>query len=80
MNPIAKCCGYYCSCVLVVSFFFFGILIQLIEDRNWWVIREFPHDTATKIEAITVVMIMNAVCLVLCFGCTFYGIKQEKNE
>ena len=51
MNPIAKCCGFYCSCILVVSFFFFGILIQLIEDRNWWIIRDFPHETDTKIEA-----------------------------
>jgi hypothetical protein len=80
MNPIAKCCGYYCSCILVVSFFFFGILIALIQQRNWWIIREFAHDTDSKIEAITLVMITNGLCLFLCVGCTVYGTMQEKKE
>jgi hypothetical protein len=80
MNPIAKCCGYYCSCILVVSFFFFGILIELIKERNLWIIRDFANDTESKIEAIVIVMIMNAVCLVLCAGCTFMGVRAEKQE
>jgi len=80
MNPIAKCCGFYCSCILVVSFIFFGFLIQFIRERNWWIIRDFPHKTDEKIEALSIVMVMNAVCLVLCAGCTFFGVRAEKAE
>lgn len=30
MNPIMKCCGYYCSCILLVGVVVFGIMIGLI--------------------------------------------------
>jgi hypothetical protein len=80
MNPIMKCCGYYCSCILIVSFFFYGILIYLIQTRNWWIIRDFPHDTDSKVQAITLAMVANAVCLAGCIGCTWYGRQQELKE
>lgn len=73
-----KCCGYYCSCIIVVSFFFYGLLIWLIQSGNWWLIRDFPHDTASKVEALTLAMVANAVCLVGCGGCLYYGNKQEQ--
>lgn len=80
MNPILKCCGYYCSCIIVVSFFFYGILIALIQNRNWWIVRDFSHDTDSKIESITLAMIVNAICLAVCVGCTAYGTIQERKE
>ncbi len=80
MNPIMKCCGYYCSCLIAVSFFFYALLIYLINERNWWIIRDFPHDTDSKIKAITIAMIVNAVCLVGCVGCLAYGQAQERKE
>jgi len=75
-----KCCGYYCSCIIVVSFFFYGILIYLINKRNWWVIKDFSHDTESKIESIIIAMIVNAVCLLGCIGCLAHGRAQEKRE
>ena len=80
MNPILKCCGFYCSCILVVSFFFYAVMIALIQQRNWWIIRDFAHDTDSKIDALTIAMAVNAVCLVLCIGCTAYGRNLEKKE
>ncbi len=80
MNPIMKCCGYYCSCIIFVSFFFYGMLIYLIGQRNWWLIRDFPHDTDSKIEALTFAMIANAICLIGCVGCLWYNNMQEKKE
>ena len=75
-----KCCGYYCSCILVVSFFFYSILIYLIHSRNWWIIRDFPHDTDSKIEAIILAMVANFVCLIGCVGCTYMGRQAELKE
>ncbi len=75
-----KCCGYYCSCLIVVSFFFYGLLIYLINERNWWIIRDFPHDTDSKVKALSIAMIVNAVCLFGCIGCLAYGQAQERKE
>ena len=80
MNPIMKCCGYYCSCIIFFSFFFFGILIFLIKQGNWWLIRDFPHDTGSKVEALTIAMIVNFVCLVGCIGCLKYNADKEEEE
>jgi len=80
MNPIVKCCGYYCSCILIVSFFFYGALIALISNKNYWVIRDFPHDTDSKIEALTIAIVVNVVCLAICVSCTAYGTMQERKQ
>ena len=80
MHPIMKCCGYYCSCVIVFSFAFYGILIYLISSRNWWIIRDFPDDTDSKVQAITIAMVVNAVCLVGCVGCLKYNAAKEEEE
>ncbi len=79
MNPIKKCCGYFCSCILVVSLFLLWNLFEVIKERNWWIIY-FSNDTDTKFYAIVIVMIMNALCLVLCAGCTLNGVRAEKEE
>ena len=78
MNPIMKCCGYYCSCIIVVSFFFYAIMIYLIKAGNWWIIRDFPNDTESKVKSIIIAMVVNAVCLVGCISCLRYGQAQEK--
>jgi len=52
----------------------------LINKRNWWVIKDFSHDTESKIESIIIAMIVNAVCLVGCIGCLAHGRAQEKRE
>ncbi len=43
-------------------------------------IRDFPHETEAKVEAITLAMFVNAVCLVGCIGCLWYNGKQEEIE
>ncbi len=78
MHPIAKCCGYYCSCILVLSLAFFGILIVLIESHNPWLTKEFRHDIDTRTSALIIAIIVNGICSVLCIGCVVVGNIQEK--
>ena len=77
MHPIAKCCGYYCSCILMVSLAFYGILIILIESGNPWLTKGFAKDKASKVDAIIVALVVNAICMVLCIGCVLVGRCQE---
>lgn len=78
MHPIVKCCGYYCSCILIVSFFFYGALIALISKKNYWIIRDFPHETESKITALTYAIVVNVICLAICVSCTAYGTMEER--
>ena len=80
MHPILKCCGIYCSCILVISFVFYGILIALVATGNPWLTREFRHDIDSKVEALVLALIVNAVCLVGCVACTAFGRWQEIKE
>jgi multisubunit Na+/H+ antiporter MnhC subunit len=84
MNPIMKCCGYYCSCITLVGIVFFGILIGLIKSHNPWLTKEFPHDIDTRVEALVIAIIANAVCFGLCVTCVVIGtcqeIKAQKNS
>eukprot|EP00347_Sterkiella_histriomuscorum_P021119 403335179 len=77
-----KCCGYYCSCLLIVGIVVFGILIGLIQSHNPWLTREFRHETDQKVDALIIAIIVNAVCFVLCVACLAVGscseIKQKK--
>lgn len=77
MHPIAKCCGYYCSCILVVSIVFFGILIGLIKSHNPWLTKEFSHDIDTRVDAIIIAIIVNSVCFFMCLACVVVGTCQE---
>lgn len=29
MNPILKCCGYYCAFIMIIALYFFVVLIIL---------------------------------------------------
>lgn len=80
MHPIVKCCGYYCSCILVLSLAFFGILIGLIESHNPWLTKEFRHDIDTRTSALILAIIVNAICFVGCVACIMVGRCQEQRE
>ena len=48
MNPIRKCCGYYCAFVMFIGIFFYIILIILELTHNQFVfnkLQEFPEGT-----------------------------------
>ena len=80
MHPLMKCCGYYCTCVIFFSFFFFGILIFLIKQGNWWLIRDFPHDTESKVSALTTAIVVNIICFISCVACLKYNAIKEEEE
>ena len=76
MNPIMKCCGYYCSCILLVGIIFFLILICLIQSENPYLLKH-PEEKGDKVEALTIAIICNAVCVGLCIACLIYGKMTE---
>lgn len=75
-----KCCGYYCSCLLIVGVVVFGILIGLIKSHNPWLTREFHGETDNKIDALIIAMIVNGVCFALCVGCMTIGACSENKQ
>ena len=79
MHPIAKCCGYYCSCILVVSIIFFGILIALLESGNMWLVRNFntPDGISERVDSLVLAIIVNGICAALCILCIVIGRVRE---
>ena len=78
-RDLLKCCGMYCSCLLVVGIGFFAILISLIHHENVFLLRE-RSEKEEKIDALVTAIIINAVCLVGCIGCTVYVKMTDKGE
>ena len=74
-----KCCGYYCTCLLVVAIGFFLILIGLINSGNRFLLKE-EHLKHEKVEALVVAIIISAVCLTGCIACTIYVRLTDKGE
>jgi len=80
MNPILKCCGYYCSCLLIVGIVVFGIMIGLIQAHNPWLTREFGQNIQPRVDALIIAIIVNAVCFGLCVVCLVVGQVKETKE
>ena len=78
-RDMLKCCGAYCSCILVVGVGFFLILIGLIHSGNRFLLRK-PEEKEDKIEALVIAIIINLVCLVGCVACTCYVRCTDKGE
>ena len=78
-RDLLKCCGAYCSCLLIVGIGFFAILIGLIHSDNVFLLRE-KSEREEKISALVTAIIINAVCLVGCVACTVYVRMTDKGE
>lgn len=78
MNPILKCCGYYCSCIAILGVVFFGILIGLVRDENPFLVRhQDEEERGEKVQALIIAIIFNSVCFVACAGCIAFGKYKE---
>mmetsp|Transcript_26684 Transcript_26684/g.30813 ORF Transcript_26684/g.30813 Transcript_26684/m.30813 type:complete len:98 (-) Transcript_26684:74-367(-) len=66
MHPLASCCLYYCSGMMVIGLFFFAVLFIMIEtDSN----KLAPTKDGTKADLVKTVAIaagINVVCLFFC--------------
>jgi hypothetical protein len=40
MNPLLKCCGYYCACLAFIGIIMFAILMGIIKNENPYFIKE----------------------------------------
>ena len=78
MNPLLKCCGYYCSCVSILGVVFFAILIGLVKDQNPFLVRhQDEEERHEKVRALVIAIIVNSVCFVGCLGCVCFGRYRE---
>ena len=77
MHPFSKCCGMYCSCLMVVGIVFFAILAALEASKNPFLNRHHPEESGQRVFALGMAMLINAVVFIGCFTCTNLGLKAE---
>mmetsp|Transcript_31046 Transcript_31046/g.30499 ORF Transcript_31046/g.30499 Transcript_31046/m.30499 type:complete len:106 (-) Transcript_31046:76-393(-) len=78
MNPICKCCGYYCALMMFIGIFFFSIIIVLeylgtgfMGLFNLGSIESFETQGIESVYAL----LINIAGVVCCLACT---IAQDK--
>ena len=80
MNPLLKCCGVYCACLMVFGIVFFAILATMEKNGNIFLTREHPDETGEKITALLITIGINGVCLINCIACVIIGTRREAEE
>ena len=78
MNQGLKCCGYYCSCLMIFGMLFFLILIIMQVNRNPFLTSKDPEETSDRISALAIAMGINLVCLFNCIMCLKVNDKKDK--
>jgi hypothetical protein len=48
MNPIAKCCGYYCSAIMILGIVFYAILILMLGTGSKTMVAPGPNEAAER--------------------------------
>ena len=80
MHPISKCCGMYCSCLMVMGVIFFAILAVLEASKNPFLNRHHPEESGKRVFSLGMAIVINVVCFIGCFACVFVGLKKEEQE
>ena len=80
MHPIAKCCGFYCSCLMVMGVIFFAILAVLEASKNPFLNRHHPEESGKRVFSLIMAIVINIVCFIGCATCVFVGIKKEEKD
>ena len=62
MNPLIKCCGYYCSCLCVVGIIVFALLAIMEANMNPVLARIAPEESTDRRNALIIACVVNAVC------------------
>ena len=79
MNPILNCCCWYCSSLMVLGLFFFGLLIWLIKTDNEFLHHGLKPGQADKqVTALGIAMGINAGLAIVC--CTIINCCGKKRE
>ena len=80
MNPLAKCCGIYCACLMITGIVFFAILITMLKNNNKFLSKGTPEENPDRITALLIAIGVNAVCFVSCVLCVISGTRKEAQE
>ena len=80
MNPLAKCCGIYCACLMITGILFFTILVIMLKNNNAFLSKGTPNENPDRITALLIAIGVNAVCFVNCTVCVIVGTRKEAEE
>ena len=81
MHPVAKCCSFYCSCVMVSGILFFSILAVMESNHNMFLTHGKSQDEIDeKVSALYITMGVQALCLVGCIVQIVVGTRKEREE
>jgi len=80
MNPLAKCCGIYCACLMITGVLFFAILAIMLKNNNAFLSKGHPEENPDRVTALFIAIGVNAVCFVNCVVCVIVGSRKEAEE
>ena len=80
MNPLAKCCGVYCACLMISGIVFFAILAIMLKNGNKFLEKGTPEENGERITALMICIGVNAVCFINCTVCVIVGSRKEAEE
>lgn len=80
MHAIAKCCGYYCACIMATGMVFFAVLAIMQLNKNTYLTRFYPEETDSRVTALVLAIALNGICFINCVSCIYYGSKKEAEE
>ena len=56
MNPLASCCLYYCSGVMIVGIAFFGVLLAMLATNSEYLEPTKPATYEDHMQAVGIAM------------------------
>ena len=83
MNPVLKCCGYYCTFLMIVGIFFFGSMIVLEATESPY-LGDFQLGSESSYATMTRecgwALLINIAGIVCCVACTVAQDKKPQEE
>lgn len=59
MNPLASCCLYYCSGIMIVGIAFFAVLLVMLGTESRYLRPEDPYTYTDHMWAVGIAMIVS---------------------
>ena len=83
MNPVLKCCGYYCTFLMIVGIFFFGVMIALEATESPY-LGDFQMGSESSYTTMTRecawALLINIAGIICCMACTIAQDRKPHEE
>ena len=81
MNPVAKCCSLYCSCVMLSGIIFFAIIAIMESNHNMFLTRGMTDaQVSEKVQVLYITIALCLVTMLTCAGFFVVGTRKEQEE